>query len=456
MRRHLLTCSLLLAAGPALAVDGLPDSTFGLFSSGRNFVGVDLGGTNSDQLVKTLVGEDGSIFLVGTSTTGGLDARFSVTKMTRDGILDSSFGSGGTVLSPFLRWFATSATFDGAGNIVVAGYVINTGTDRDFSLCRFNQQGQPVIFSSEASHCRTIAFDFNGSDKRDMAYDVLVEPNGKIVLVGVAGLFSPDSNAAAAARLNPDGTLDPTFGGSLIGRRSYALDENTRNMFHAIARRADGSFVVVGETGDVSTPGGTDAVVVSLSNSGSQLGDYGRFSIDNGDAFNRNDVATAVRVLADGSTLIGGSAQRGSQSDRNLAFVIKILPGSVSDADPAFASSGRREINDGYSLNLGDMLVQSDGKIVVIGSNRSTAASTSRVEVIRLNAQGIYNTSTFGTSGRIYIDYNFAPGIDYGVSGAFQNGHILVGGTSLKAGPANFDLTIARLQNDLIFANGVD
>lgn len=456
MIRKLLIATLLAAAGPALAVDGLPDSTFGLFSSGRNFVGIDLGGTNSDQLAKTLVSDDGSIFLVGTSNTGGLDARFSVTKMTPDGILDTSFGSGGTVFSPFSRRFATSATFDGAGNILVAGYFIGEGTDRDFYLCRFNQQGEPVIFSSVASHCRTVAFDINGSDNRDMAYDVLVEPNGKIVMVGVAGLFNPDSNAAAAVRLNTDGSLDPSFGGPLIGKGTYALTENKRNVFHAIARLPDGKFVAVGESGDVSTPGGTDAVVVSLSNSGSKLGDYGRFSIDNGDAFNRNDVATAVRLLGDGSTLIGGSAQRGTQSDRNLAFVIKILPGSVSAADPAFASSGRREIDDGYSLTLGDMLVQSDGKIVVIGSNRASAASTSRVEVVRLNTQGIYNTSTFGTSGRTYIDYNFVPGIDNGVSGAFQYGHILVGGTSLKAGPANFDLTIARLQNDLIFANGVD
>lgn len=456
MIRKFLISALLAAAGPALAVDGLPDSTFGLFSSGRNFVGVDLGGTNNDQLVKTLVSADGSIFLVGTSSTGGLDARFSVTKMTPDGILDTSFGDGGTVLSLLSRWFATSATFDNAGNILVAGYSIGQGTDRDFAICRFNQQGQPVNFSSVAFPCRTIAFDYVGTDKRDMAYDVLVEPNGKIVLVGVAGLFNPDENTAAVARLNPDGSLDNTFGGFGNGKDNYNLTENKRNVFHAIARRPDGTFVVVGESGQVDTPGGTDAVVVLLSNSGSKLGDYGRFSIDNGDAFNRNDVATAVRVLGDGSTLIGGSAQRGAQSDRNLAFVIKILPGSVSAADPAFASSGRREIDDGYSLTLGDMLVQSDGKIVVIGSNRASAASTSRVEVVRLNTQGIYNTSTFGTSGRTYIDYNFVPGIDYGVSGAFQYGHILVGGTSLKAGPANFDLTIARLQNDLIFANGVD
>ena len=454
MRRHLLTCSLLLAAGPALAVDGLPDSTFGLFSSGRNFVPIDQGGTNNDQLAKTLVSKDGSIFLVGTSSTGGLEGRFSVTKMTPDGILDTSFGSGGTALSPLSRWFATSATFDNSGNILVAGYSIGQGTDRDFAICRFNQQGQLVNFSSLGFPCRTIAFDFVGSDKRDMAYDVLVEPNGKIVLVGVAGLFNPDSNAAAAARLNADGSLDDGF--SQDGKANYALTENERNILHAIARRPDGSFVAVGESGAVDTPGGTDAVVVALTGSGGMIGNYGRFSIDNGDAFNRDDVATSVRLLADGSTLIGGSAQRGAESDRSLAFVIKIVPGSVSDADPSFASNGRREISDGYSLTMGDMLVQSDGKVVVIGSNRASAASTSRVEVVRLNAQGIYNTSTFGASGRTYIDYNFVPGIDYGVSGAFQYGHILVGGTSLKTGPANFDPTIARLQNDLIFANGVD
>ena len=62
MIRTLLGCALLAAAAPALAVDGLPDSSFGVFSSGRNLISIDIGSLNIDLLAKTLVSADGSIF----------------------------------------------------------------------------------------------------------------------------------------------------------------------------------------------------------------------------------------------------------------------------------------------------------------------------------------------------------------------------------------------------------
>ena len=131
-------------------------------------------------------------------------------------------------------------------------------------------------------------------------------------------------------------------------------------------------------------------------------------------------------------------------------------PDDIANSDPTSVNAGRRLLTDSYSTTLGDILVQSDGKVVIVASNRATTSIASKIEVIRLNAQGIFNTSTFGTSGRTYLDYNLAGGVDYGISGALQNGHIIVGGYSLNTQPANFDLTVACLYNDLIFANGVD
>ena len=115
MRRSLLAFALLLAAGPALAVDGLLDSTFGIFSTGRNVVAIDEGGTNSDTLASTLVAEDGSIYLVGTSAGDGGSSHFSITRLTRDGSR-SDFGNDGSD-------FRTSTRLSPAGEVRYSGNI---------------------------------------------------------------------------------------------------------------------------------------------------------------------------------------------------------------------------------------------------------------------------------------------------------------------------------------------
>ena len=62
----------------------------------------------------------------------------------------------------------------------------------------------------------------------------------------------------------------------------------------------------------------------------------------------------------------------------------------------------------------------------------------------------------FGNVGRTNIDFVLPGELDFGISGALQNGRIIVAGHSLQAAPQNYNLTVARLSNDLIFANGLD
>ena len=109
MYRFLFTCLLAGVSGSALAVDGQLDSSFGIFSTGRNLAALDQGGTNSDKLADVLVGTDGSLFLVGTSEGSAGTSRYSITKLTASGILDESFGTNGSVLSTLTKVVATRA-----------------------------------------------------------------------------------------------------------------------------------------------------------------------------------------------------------------------------------------------------------------------------------------------------------------------------------------------------------
>lgn len=461
MRLTLFFVALLLVTGPVLANDGVLDSSFGVFSTGRNLVAIDQGGTNADQLADTLVAADGSIFLIGTSRGDGNVSRFSVSKLSRDGILDETFGTNGTVLSGFGTLIATRARFDAAGNILVAGSSQANGLDRDFAVCRYNQQGQPVIFSALLSPCAITPFDFPGGNLTDIANDVIAEPDGKITLAGVVGITTTRSRAATV-RLLPTGLVDPTFGPG--GKLTYEPSAGFINQFNAIARRQDGKYIAVGEFGDKSSPEGIDSLFARLTTNGSldssyANGDgYSNYRQEFGNGFERYDAATRITILGNGKMLMAGRAQSGSNSDQYYAFVRRINPTDVNNVDTSFGNlGGIRAFGVTYSFELGDMLLQSDGKILLVGTHRQTPAIAQDMLILRLTADGDADL-TFGANsgGRTYLDFN-APGeLDFGIAGALQNGRVIMAGYSLNTAPLNYDLTVAGLYNDLIFANNFD
>ena len=78
------------------------------------------------------------------------------------------------------------------------------------------------------------------------------------------------------------------------------------------------------------------------------------------------------------------------------------------------------------------------------------------MEILRLRANGSLDTASFGMGGRTNIDFVLPGEIDFGTAGALQNGRLIVAGYSLRSAPANYDLTVAGLNLDLIFAHNFD
>jgi len=459
MRRCLSVLALALGSAPVLAVDGLLDSSFGVFSTGRNFVALDIGGSNSDTLADVLVNPQGQIYLIGTAKGAGATSRYSITRLTPAGLIDESFGIDGTVLSSAaMNADARRARFDASGNIVIVGRRTFGGTDTDFNVCRHDQQGAAVPFSGPGTTCVVFAFDIEGGNLADVPNDFIIDPSGRIVMAGVAG-FSATNTFAALARMLPDGTLDPAFGTN--GKRTHAFTPGQLNRFNAIARRPDGKFIAVGESGNPAAENGTGALFSRLTVNGSldptfqnSIG-FTIYNVNQGDPFNRNEAATAITILSDGKMLMSGWAQTGSVSQRNIVFIYKIAPLDFVNVDPSFGTGGSLKIGGGFSLDPGDMLVQSDGKIVLTATVRPSAG-TADAQVIRLLPDGTLDSSSFGTIGRTTIDYVFPGELDLGIRAASQNGRLIIAGHSLRALPENFDLTVARLANDLIFADGIE
>lgn len=95
---------------------------------------------------------------------------------------------------------------------------------------------------------------FPSSDSHDGANAVAVQPDGKIVLGGSLAWSNTDTDFAFV-RLNPDGSLDTTFGGG-TGRVGIAFDDGPSGHFHDevtdVVIQPDGKILACGlvEVGD--------------------------------------------------------------------------------------------------------------------------------------------------------------------------------------------------------------
>lgn len=183
--------------------DGSLDTSFG--DSGTRII--DLGG--SELLADVAVQSDGSILATGYSISDG-NSDVVLTKFLENGQFDGAFGSNGVVVtdvSVLDRPQALAVQSD--GKIVVGGWTITAAdlniSSANFMLLRYKPNG---VLDTSFGADGIVVTDFFGA--RDQAYDLALDEDENILAVGIAqGVGISDF---AVARYKSDGTLDATFG----------------------------------------------------------------------------------------------------------------------------------------------------------------------------------------------------------------------------------------------------
>lgn len=125
---------------------------------------------------------DGKIVLAGSASgTAPALSQFSVRRLNANGTIDASFGEAGTASVSFTTSgdAALAVAIHPDGKILVAGYagLVNA----NFGLARFNSNG---TLDTSFANGGKITVDFSGG--ADIAESVAVQPNGRIVLGGLA------------------------------------------------------------------------------------------------------------------------------------------------------------------------------------------------------------------------------------------------------------------------------
>jgi uncharacterized delta-60 repeat protein len=354
-----------------------------------------------------------------------------------DGMPDPGFGNNGRVTTNFSTDDqALSVAVQPDGRIVAAGTMENLAF-RTMAVARYLTSGA-LDTSFDGDGQATISFGQVLPDGR--ANEVLLQPDGKIVVVG-AFQDSPVPNYALA-RLNADGSLDSSFGTG--GKVTTPLAGGARAGIAAVLQ-LDGRIVALGSTGFPRT---NIAVVRYLANGSldATFGTAGQVSVPtalgvqagalalqpdgrilvagsttvspdfalvrllpdgtldtsfDGDGlvtsdFGGTEVASSVAVQPDGGIVVSGS-RTSTAVDIALA---RYLPNGALDA--AFGTGGLATADAGAEETADGLVVQPDGKLLVAGSRNDTGGND--FILARFNADGTHDT-TFGTAGFLLTDF---------------------------------------------------
>jgi uncharacterized delta-60 repeat protein len=323
---------------------------------------------------------NGKTVAVGFALTGTGGGRFALARYNPNGSLDTSFSADGRVFTNFRGSGegANGVAIQPNGKIVVVG-VATGDDDDDFALARYNPNGSlDPSFSGDGKQRTQFA---NGGEARGMA----LQPNGKIVAVGGSGAGPNGAGDYALARYNPNGSLDTSFSGD--GKQTTDFGRIRPGQAHGVALQGDRKIVAVGDGPDRFSNSFTLArynpngsLDTSFSGNGKQLTNFGDST---------SDGARGVALQGDGKIVAVGYA-----GFEGGAFALARYNPDGS-LDTSFSGDGMETTEFPFGGVANGLALQGDGKIVAVGGAFSSTFGGD-FALARYNPNGSLDTSFSG------------------------------------------------------------
>jgi uncharacterized delta-60 repeat protein len=262
----------------------------------------------------------------------------------------------------------------------------------------------------------------------DFGEALILQTDGKILLAGESIVGS--NFDFSVVRYNTNGSLDASFDSDGKAITSFgALSDGAR----AIGLQSDGKILLAGYT-TVDTTTNLKNFAVARYNADGSLdtsfdGD-GRATVG---VASRNDTAWGIAIQTDGKIVLAGESTPTSGAGSALLARFN----SNGSLDTSFGSGGLVTTSGFLGRN---MLLQADGKIVVVGGG-----TANNFELARYNSNGTLDT-TFDGDGRVSTDISGSNASDTAYGVALQaDGKILVAGNTIVSGTTvHSDFALAR------------
>ncbi len=422
---------------------GSLDAGFG--TGGKVVTDFAAGTPTVDSAFDQAIQSDGKIVVVGGTLVPGQRGDIAVARYNTNGTLDSSFGTGGKVITDMNNSAeeARGVAIQSDGKIVVVGRTssILSGTGNDFAIVRYNTNG--TLDSSFGTGGKVIADLFSGSD--DLALAVAIDGNGKIVIGGsTAAAGQSNDSLFVIARYDTNGAPDGTFGTGGLTTTDFGAGLDAIN---SIAIQADGSIVAAGSTpknftttNGVLIPAESDVAIARYLSDGNLDGTFNTTGTVTTDFDGGFDQASRVAIDASGKIVIAGSAVVGGNKDFAAARY------STSGAlDNTFGTGGKVNIDFSQRTDAAfGLAIASNGDVILTGSTAEPSNSADvNYALARLTPAGALDDSFGAGNGRLTTD--FAGGRDTASAASIDaGGKLVVAGTALPSGSLVGDFAVAR------------
>lgn len=321
--------------------------------------------SGTDRALGLAIQGDGKIVVSGAcerpivGIPGFFTVEFCVVRYTTTGALDTSFNGTGIVQ------VAVGANFFDSGNAVAIqsdGKIVAAGrcADRtslisDICIARFNSAGTfDTSFNATGKVVTSLGLDDTGVN------GVIVQPDGKIVVGG--GCDNSGIGQFCVLRYASNGQLDTTFNSTGVLRIPLGSDSASVN---SLVLQADGKYVLAGQCSNGTNLDFCMARVTAAGALDTTFNSTGKATTAMGSA---NDVAYKVAIDADGKIVLAGHCEVST----NSFFLCMARYTTAGLLDTTFNATGKfiASVNPGPDVQRG-MTLQSDGKIVVVGSTNN-------------------------------------------------------------------------------------
>lgn len=329
-------------------------------------------GANSGVLC-TSVQTDGRILIGGEFTSYNDIGCNYIARLYPDGTVDTGFNIG----SGAVGWVYSTIPLSDGKTLIGGSFTNYNGISRNH-IARLNEDG-------------TLDTSFDPGTGTDLyIYSVATQADGKIL---IGGLFNSFNGLArkCIARLNMDGSLDPSF------------DPGTgaNHWINCITVQPDGKILIGGQ---FTSYNGIARIGITRLNADGSMDT----SFDQGTG--TSSWVESISLQNDGKIVIGGAFSSYNGSSRNN--IARLNPDGSLDTG----------FDPGSGANLYPIhatLIQPDGKIL-IGGNFTSYDGTSRNNIARLHTDGSLDTSFDPGTGANNPVYSISIQVD---------GKILIGGS---------------------------
>lgn len=359
--------------------------------------------TGSSDLAYALkIQNDNKIILTGQTIDGvTTDDNFLTVRINPDGSLDSTFGSGGKVMTSFATGndYGRNLEIQNDGKILVIG-----SNNNRYAVARYNTDGSlDTSFDSDGKLYLTTNLSLFISSSQTI-YDrpnIKVLPSGKILLSGTSNYnFS-------LIRLNQNGSFDTTFGTN--GVLYYSVNVRNRSSYLFLNNE---NKIITGGSSHNNTGGNVSKINQLQFSENGLLENSSNFNIQLGISRASNAIEQA-----DGKIIV--LCENRTSSDDTI-FIRYLSNGSI---DTSFGNNGIVTIGQGLPNK---MIQLSNGKLAVCFNNSPY--------LYMYNSDGTVD-NTFGTNGSINIDQLVSVAFNINSITSSQDGSIFV---TCSTNSANF------------------